>query len=93
MKDTICHRRLRRFRWQSNHHRALRACHGLHRHVHWRSRVCLAWGASWGAAAHAIGTAADYARDEEAGAVASLTMVIAGIGMILIAPFLSRFMG
>jgi putative effector of murein hydrolase len=55
-------------------------------------RTRLARGAAWGAAAHAIGCAAAYERGAEVGAVASLTMVISGVAMTLLAPALARLL-
>lgn len=48
----------------------------------------LAKGAMFGVAAHGVGTAKAYSRDAEEGMIASLTMVIAGVIMVLIAPWL-----
>jgi putative effector of murein hydrolase len=52
-----------------------------------RSR--LARGALFGAAAHGVGTAKARELGNEEGVVASLTMMIAGVVMVLIAPMLS----
>ncbi|MBN3728770.1 LrgB family protein [Burkholderia sp. Ac-20379] len=53
-----------------------------------RSR--LARGALFGAAAHAIGTAKAREIGGEEGVVSSLTMMIAGVAMVLIAPLLAH---
>ncbi len=45
-------------------------------------------GASLGNAAHGFGTTKAYMRDKEQGVVASLTMVLAGIFMVLFGPFI-----
>jgi predicted murein hydrolase (TIGR00659 family) len=52
-------------------------------------RTRLARGASFGAAAHGIGTAKARELGSEEGVVASLTMMIAGVAMVLLAPMLS----
>ncbi|WP_063533754.1 LrgB family protein [Burkholderia sp. MSMB1589WGS] len=52
-----------------------------------RSR--LARGALFGAAAHAVGTAKAREIGSEEGVVSSLTMMIAGVAMVLIAPLLT----
>jgi predicted murein hydrolase (TIGR00659 family) len=52
-------------------------------------RTRLARGASFGAAAHGIGTAKARELGSEEGVVASLTMMIAGVVMVLLAPMLS----
>jgi len=52
-----------------------------------RSR--LARGALFGAAAHAVGTAKARELGSEEGVVASLTMMIAGVVMVLLAPALA----
>ncbi|MFC0402635.1 LrgB family protein [Paraburkholderia rhizosphaerae] len=51
-----------------------------------RSR--LARGALFGAAAHGVGTAKARELGREEGVIASLTMMIAGVAMVLLAPFL-----
>ncbi|KAA8734977.1 LrgB family protein [Acinetobacter qingfengensis] len=51
---------------------------------HIRSRI--ANGAAFGNAAHGFGTARAQQRDTEEGVIASLTMIIAGILMVLIGP-------
>lgn len=56
-----------------------------------RSR--LATGALFGAAAHAAGSAKAREIGSEEGAVASLTMILAGITLVLLAPILSRWLG
>ncbi|WP_018606229.1 LrgB family protein [Uliginosibacterium gangwonense] len=53
-----------------------------------RSEV-LARGALFGAGAHAVGTATAHQRDPEEGVISSLTMIIAGVLMVLLAPFLA----
>ena len=52
-----------------------------------RSR--LARGALFGAAAHGVGTAKARELGSEEGVVASLTMMIAGVAMVLLAPLLT----
>jgi predicted murein hydrolase (TIGR00659 family) len=52
-------------------------------------RTRLAKGALFGAAAHAVGTAKARELGTEEGVVASLTMMIAGVVMVLIAPLLA----
>ena len=61
----------------------------LLRHV--RVTSVVARGALFGAAAHAVGTSAAYRRDPEEGVISSLTMIIAGILMVLLAPWIGRF--
>ncbi|HEX9081834.1 MAG TPA: LrgB family protein [Holophagaceae bacterium] len=56
-----------------------------------RSR--LARGALFGAAAHAAGSAKAREIGSEEGAVASLTMILSGITLVLLAPLLSRWLG
>lgn len=56
-----------------------------------RSR--LARGALFGAAAHAAGSAKAREIGSEEGAVASLTMILAGVTLVLLAPLLSRWLG
>ncbi|MBJ9986673.1 LrgB family protein [Acinetobacter sp. S40] len=48
----------------------------------------LANGASLGNAAHGFGTSKAYMRNKEEGVIASLTMVLAGIFMVIVGPFL-----
>ncbi|SAK73024.1 LrgB family protein [Caballeronia ptereochthonis] len=52
-------------------------------------RTRLARGALFGAAAHGVGTAKARELGNEEGVVASLTMMIAGVAMVLLAPLLS----
>jgi putative effector of murein hydrolase len=52
-------------------------------------RTRLARGALFGAAAHGVGTAKAREIGSEEGVVSSLTMMIAGVAMVLIAPLLS----
>jgi predicted murein hydrolase (TIGR00659 family) len=52
-------------------------------------RTRLARGALFGAAAHGVGTAKARELGSEEGVVASLTMMIAGVAMVLLAPVLS----
>lgn len=54
-------------------------------------RSKLAKGALFGAGAHAVGTATAHRRDTEEGVISSLTMIIAGILMVLLAPWLAAF--
>lgn len=56
-----------------------------------RSR--LARGALFGAAAHAVGTAKARELGSEEGVIASLTMMIAGIVMVLLAPAIGALLG
>lgn len=56
-----------------------------------RSR--LVRGALFGAAAHAAGSAKAREIGAEEGAVASLTMILSGITLVLLAPLLSRWLG
>jgi putative effector of murein hydrolase len=51
-------------------------------------RTRLARGALLGAAAHGVGTAKARELGSEEGVVASLTMMIAGVVMVLLAPLL-----
>ena len=51
----------------------------------------LARGALFGAGAHAVGTATAHQRDTEEGVISSLTMIIAGVLMVLLAPYLAQF--
>lgn len=53
-----------------------------------RPRSPLARGASWGAAAHLIGTARAHQLDPQTGAISSLIMILAGIVLVLLAPWL-----
>lgn len=52
----------------------------------------LARGALFGAGAHAVGTATAHQRDTEEGVISSLTMIIAGVLMVLLAPYLAPFL-
>jgi predicted murein hydrolase (TIGR00659 family) len=52
-------------------------------------RSSIARGALFGAGAHAVGTVTAHKRDTEEGVVSSLTMIIAGILMVLLAPWIS----
>ncbi|MDQ7988349.1 MAG: LrgB family protein [Candidatus Dactylopiibacterium sp.] len=52
-----------------------------------RSRVSA--GALFGAGAHAAGTAAAHRRSTDEGVIASLTMIVAGVLMVILAPFLT----
>lgn len=54
-------------------------------------RSALARGALFGAGAHAVGTATAHRRDTEEGVISSLTMIIAGILMVLLAPWLAAW--
>lgn len=56
-------------------------------------RASLTRGTSFGAAAHAAGTARAYELGGEIGAVSSLTMVLSGIVMVVLAPLLARWPG
>lgn len=55
-------------------------------------RSVVARGALFGAAAHAVGTATAHRRDVQEGVVASLTMILSGIAMVLLAPLLASFL-
>jgi len=56
-------------------------------------RTRLARGALFGAAAHGVGTAKARELGSEEGVIASLTMMIAGVVMVLIAPLIERLFG
>jgi putative effector of murein hydrolase len=56
-------------------------------------RTRLARGALFGAAAHAVGTAKAREIGSEEGVIASLTMMIAGVVMVLIAPLIGAVFG
>lgn len=56
-------------------------------------RTRLARGALFGAAAHAVGTAKARELGSEEGVIASLTMMIAGVVMVLIAPAIGAVLG
>lgn len=49
----------------------------------------VARGALFGAGAHAAGTATAHSRAQDEGVIASLTMIIAGIMMVFVAPWLA----
>ena len=55
-------------------------------------RAKLARGASYGAAAHALGTARARELDEQSGVMASLLMIFSGVTMVMLAPLLGRFL-
>ncbi|MDO6387991.1 MULTISPECIES: LrgB family protein [unclassified Uliginosibacterium] len=55
-------------------------------------RSALAKGALFGAGAHAVGTVTAHKRDTEEGVISSLTMIIAGILMVLLAPWLATLL-
>ncbi|WP_254914544.1 LrgB family protein [Pigmentiphaga sp. NML030171] len=55
-------------------------------------RSGLASGASYGAAAHALGTAKARELGEEAGVMASLLMIFSGLSMVLLAPVLGAWL-
>jgi len=55
-------------------------------------RSGLASGASYGAAAHALGTAKARELGEEAGVMASLLMIFSGLAMVLLAPLLGAWL-
>ena len=50
-----------------------------------------AQGASLGNAAHGFGTTKAFIRHKDEGVIASLTMVLAGVFMVLIGPFMAHF--
>ncbi len=54
-----------------------------------KPRSVLAQGALWGAASHAFGTARAHQIDREIGTVSSLIMILAGIALVLLSPWLS----
>lgn len=56
-------------------------------------RTRLARGAMFGAAAHAVGTAKARELGSEEGVIASLTMMIAGVVMVLLAPLIGGALG
>ncbi|ELW9531054.1 LrgB family protein [Burkholderia cenocepacia] len=56
-----------------------------------RMRSPVAGGASFGASAHGFGTARARQRGTEEGVVASLTMVLAGVMMVVVGPALTNF--
>ncbi|MCT6881085.1 LrgB family protein [Snodgrassella alvi] len=56
-----------------------------------RSRLHLANGAAFGNAAHGFGTSRAIQRNADEGVVASLTMILAGLFMVLVGPMLVRF--
>lgn len=53
-------------------------------------RTKLARGALFGVGAHAVGTVTAHKRSPEEGVISSLTMIIAGILMVLLAPWLAN---
>ncbi|MFT4172307.1 MAG: LrgB family protein [Rhodocyclaceae bacterium] len=55
-------------------------------------RTAMARGALFGAGAHAAGTATAHGRDADEGVVSSLTMIVAGVLMVIIAPVLAQFL-
>ncbi len=55
-----------------------------------RLKSHFAMGASLGNAAHGFGTSKAYSRDREEGVIASLTMVLSGIFMVLCGPMLVK---
>ena len=55
-------------------------------------RSSLARGALFGAGAHAVGTVTAHRRDTEEGVISSLTMIISGILMVLLAPWLTHLL-
>jgi len=59
--------------------------------LHLRSSI--AQGASFGVSAHGFGTARARERDTEEGVVASLTMILSGVLMILAGPTLVQWIG
>ena len=54
--------------------------------IHLKSHFAM--GASLGNAAHGFGTSKAYMRDQQEGVIASLTMVLAGIFMVILGPYL-----
>lgn len=52
----------------------------------------VARGALFGAGAHAIGTAKAYSRSADEGAISCLTMILAGVLMVAVAPLLVRYL-
>jgi predicted murein hydrolase (TIGR00659 family) len=54
-----------------------------------RLDTVLARGALFGTAAHAVGTATAHRRDPEEGVISSLTMILSGVLMVLLAPWLA----
>lgn len=58
-----------------------------------RIRTSLARGAALGASAHGAGTAKAQELGSEEGMIASLTMIFAGIAMVICAPFFAQILG
>ena len=58
-----------------------------------RIRTSLARGAALGASAHGAGTAKAQELGSEEGMIASLTMIFAGIAMVIGAPFFAQILG
>jgi putative effector of murein hydrolase len=57
-----------------------------------KPRSPLARGALWGAAAHLFGTARAHQLDSQSGAISSLVMILAGVLLVLLAPWMG-FLG
>lgn len=55
-------------------------------------KTSMARGALFGAGAHAAGTATAHGRSADEGVIASLTMIVAGVLMVVVAPMLVRFL-
>lgn len=55
-------------------------------------RSALARGALFGAGAHAVGTATAIRRSTEEGVISSLTMIISGILVVLLAPWIAAWL-
>lgn len=55
-------------------------------------RTHVSRGALFGAGAHAAGTATAYRRGTDEGVIASLTMIVAGVAMVICAPLLARLL-
>jgi len=55
-------------------------------------QTSMAKGALFGAGAHAAGTATAHGRNADEGVIASITMIVAGVLMVIVAPLLTSFM-
>lgn len=56
-------------------------------------RNSVAVGSAFGAATHGVGTAKAWQIGAQEGAVSSLTMIFSGIALVLLAPWLARWLG
>ncbi len=55
-------------------------------------RTAMAKGALFGAGAHAAGTATAHSRSSDEGVIASITMIVAGVLMVIAAPLLTTLL-